>query len=102
MTPQGDTSTVLFAVGLLICGALATAVFGWFTSRKSVAIVEMEAALESMRIEAQEARELRRENVTLRRELEQVKKELSDVRGVALGLQREVDALKAQIGDSHA
>lgn len=99
MTPPGDGVTpVLFAVGLLIAGALATAVFGWMTSRKSVAITELETALEYMRGEAAQARELRTENWALTEQVEQLKKELSDVRSVALGLQRQVTELQQQMG----
>ena len=100
--PAGDTSAVVLTVSLLILAALCTAAFAWMTGRKSVAVTELETALEFFKGEAAVARELRRENAELTRQLEQVKKELSDVRGVALGLQRKVDALEAKIGEGRA
>lgn len=100
--PTGGTSAVLYAVAFLIFAALATAGFGWMTGRKSVAVSELETALEFFKGEAEMARELRRENHECAKNLERLEKELADVRTVALGLQRKVDALEAQIGDSRA
>jgi cell division protein FtsB len=92
---SGGSSAVVLAVGFLIFGALATAVFGWFTSRKSVAFNELEAALESVRIEAVEARELRAENATLKKQVKRLEQEM-------YRLQAKVGALEAQVGGDGA
>ena len=93
---------MVLTVSLLILAALATAAFAWMTGRKSVAVTELETALEFFKGEAETARELRRENHELNETVARLEKELGDVRQVALGLRREIDALKRQIGEPDA
>ncbi len=88
---------LLTSVGLLVAGGLVSAGFAWLTGRRSVALNELDTALEFFKGEAEEARKLRTENRLLDERIDKLTEELTTVRSALAHVEREKNDLKDRV-----